>query len=244
MAGPLISLENVTVRHAREQRREVTVLRSVSFDIAPCESIGVIGMERSGKSTLLRVLAGRLLPDEGIVRFEGRSVAAMSDGERAAMLRTAIGLADPSAVISTRCERVVDHVALGLLSSNVSVREGSILARKALASVGAGECADLMPRELTRGERTRVAIARALVRDPKILLVDEPAATPSPGEIESITRLVRTIARERKIALVMASQDPLALRGADRVVHVTDGTLRTSDRPGTVIEFPRSRSAS
>src|SRR5262249_3365697 len=155
-------------------------------------------------------------------------IATMTDGERAAMLRSSIGLADPGAVISTRSERVVDYVALGLLSSNVSLREASILARRALARVEAADCADLLPRELTRAEQTRVAIARALVRDPQLLLVDEPAAMPSPEEIESITRMVRAIARERGIALVMASQDPLALRGADKIVHVTDGALRTS----------------
>lgn len=240
----LLSLENVTKRYARDQRAEVTVLRSVSLDIAPGESVGVFGLERSGKSTLLRVLAGVVRPDDGVVRFDGRPMHALSDGQRAAILRSDIGLADPTAVVSTRCERVVEFVALALLSADVSIRQASVLARHALRRVGAADCADLFPRELTRGEQTRVAIARALVRDPQVLLVDEPAAMPSPEEIESITRMVRQLAREREIALVMASQDPLALRGADRIVHVTDGALKTSDKRGTVVEFPRSRSAS
>lgn len=241
---PLLSLERVTKRYARDQRREVVVLRSVDLEIAARESVGVIGMERAGKSTLLRILAGAVPPDEGVVRFEGRSLNAMTDGERAAVVRSSIALADPVAVISTRCERVVDHVALGLLSRGLSIRQAGVLARHALGRVGAGECADLFPRELTRGEQTRVAIARALVRDPQVLLVDEPAAMPRPDEIEEITRMVREIVRERGIALVMASQDPLALRGADRVVHVTDGELRTSERRGTVVELRRSRSVS
>lgn len=241
---PLLALENVTKRYARDQRQEVVVLANAFMEIAPRESIGVIGMERSGKSTLLRVLAGALPPDDGAVLFEGRSMAAMSDGERSAIVRSSIGFADPTAIVTTRCERVVEHVALGLLSAGASLREASVLARRALARVGAGDCADLFPRELSRGEQTRVAIARALVRDPKVLLVDEPAATPRPDEIEEITRLVREIAREREIALVMASSDPLALRGADRIIHVTDGELRTSEKRGTVVDFPRSRSAS
>lgn len=241
---PLLALKDVSVRFARDQRHEVVVLSNASLEIAPRESIGVIGMERSGKSTLLRVLAGSLPPDQGEVLFEGRAMGAMSDGERAAIVRSSIGFADPAAVVTTRCERVVEHVALGLLSAGASLREANVLARRALARVGAGDCADLFPRQLSRGEQARVAIARALVRDPKVLLVDEPAAMPRPDEIEEITRLVREIAREREIALVMASQDPLALRGADRIVHLTDGELRTSEKRGTVVDFPRSRSAS
>jgi predicted ABC-type transport system involved in lysophospholipase L1 biosynthesis ATPase subunit len=242
--APLISLENVTKRFASDERAEVTVLRDVSFAVEPQESIGVVGLERAGKSTLLRLLAGLVRPDAGVVRFEGRALDALSSEQQATLRRSCIGLADPTAVRSTRCERVVDLVALPLLSAGRTIRGATVVARRTLDRVGATDCADLLPHELTRSELTRVAIARALVRDPRLLLVDEPAAMPSAADIESITRMVRALARDRRIALVMASQDPLALRGADRIVHLTDGELRTSATRGTVVELRRARNAS
>ncbi|MBB4660802.1 ATP-binding cassette domain-containing protein [Conexibacter arvalis] len=234
----LLSLEGVTVRYAPELRNALTVLSSVDLQIGPRETVGVLGLERSGKSTLLRVLAGALPPDAGVVRCEGRDLYAVPERERAELVRSTIGFADPASLAASgRYERVVDLVALGLLSGGRSMREAEIAARRALSAAGASSCAEHHPVELTRAERVRVAVARALARQPRVLLVDEPAALPQPEEVDAITRLLRRLARERQIALVVASQDPAVVRGADRVVHVTDGALRTTTRPGVVVQL-------
>lgn len=241
----LVSLEGVTVVHARDQRGESLILRDVDLTVRAGERIGVLGTtERSGKSALLRVLAGALAPDAGRVIFDGMSLYEVSDTRRAALLREHIGFADPATLELTRCDRIVELVAMALMSGRVSMRSAEIRARQALVHARAGACAEMHPSELTRGERVRVAIARAIVRDPKILLVDEPAALPDPGDVDAIMRLLHATARERGIALVVASRDAFVLRGRwDTIVHVSGGDVATSDRAGELVPFPGRRSA-
>lgn len=241
-AGPLLSLEQVTVRQRPELRSEVVVLRAVDLAIGPRETVGVIGLgERSGKSTLLRVLAGLHPPDEGRVLLEGRSLYELGARERAELLRSTIGFADPDSLTPSRCDRVVELVALALMGSRLSMQSAMVRARRALNEAGVSACGEMRPAELTRAERVRVSIARAIARDPKVLLVDEPAALPDPDEITAVVGLLREIARRRGIALVIASQDPVALRGVDRAVHVSAGVLRTSSRRGgQVVPFPQA----
>lgn len=245
MSSDLVALEHVTVLHARDQRPEAAVLRDVSLSIGAGERIGVIGTtDRSGKSALLRVLAGALAPAAGRVVFDGLALYEVSDARRSTLVREQIGLADPATLDLTRCDRVVELVALALMSGRVSMRVAEVRARQALVRVRAGSCSEMHPSELTRGERVRVAIARALVRDPRILLVDEPAALPDPGEVDSIMRLLRAIARERGIALVVASRDAFVFGPRwDAIVHVSDGDVTSSDRGGELVRFPGRRSA-
>lgn len=244
MSG-LLRLEAVTVRQGREPRNAVAVLKRVDLTVAERERVAVIGTPaRSGKSALMRVLAGALPPDEGRVLCAGRSLYEISDRERSALVRDMVGLADPASVELTRCDRVVELVGLALLSGRVSMRQAQIQARRALSRVGASACADLRPVELTRGERVRVSIARALVREPRVLLIDEPAALPDPDEVDDIIRMVRSVARDLGAALVVATQDPLALVGGwDQMVHVSDGELTSSERDGVLVPFPHRNSA-
>ena len=242
----LVALDGVTVRYAPRQRIETTLLRDVTLSIGAGDKVCLIGTsERSGKSALLRVLAGILPPDAGRVDLVGESLYALPDGRRAALLRDRVGYVDPESLTATRSHRVVDLVAMGLMSGRISMRSAEIRARQALSRVRASSCADLSPAELTRAERIRVATARALVRDPSILLVDEPAALPDPDEVDSILRLLSRTARERGMALVVASNNAIALgrRRWDMIVHVSAGEITTSERIGEVLPFAPRRSA-
>lgn len=237
---PLVAFENVVKRRSDPGGRELAVLDGVTFELNAGDSLGIWGARRSGKSTLLRLVAGLEAPDEGVVRFDGHDVAKLSDREHARLVRSRIGLA-PSSWRETRNARVVDHVALPLLSAGASLREGSIAAREALARVGAGDRADMFVSELSAGERTRVAIARALVRRPALLLVDEPALTPSPSERDELSALLQSLAGEPRLTLVVASEDVTAIRVARQVMTLSDGVLRSSQPPGEVVLFPERR---
>ncbi|MGB2711993.1 MAG: ATP-binding cassette domain-containing protein, partial [Conexibacter sp.] len=125
---PLLAFEHVSKRYRDLGGREVVVLDRVCFEIDSGDSAGVWGLRRSGKSTLLRIAAGLEPPDAGVVRFDGRDLTRMSERERARLVRTQIGLA-PANWRETRNVRVVDHVALPLLSSGASLREATISAR-------------------------------------------------------------------------------------------------------------------
>jgi putative ABC transport system ATP-binding protein len=236
----LLAFEGVTKRYLDLGVREQVVLDRVSFTIDAGSSLGLWGLRRSGKSTLLRIAAGIELPDEGIVRFEGRDITKLSDRERARLVRTKIGLA-PSSWRETRNVPVVEHVALPLLSGGARMRQACPAAREALERVGATSRADVPVFDLSPGERTRVAIARALVREPTLLLVDEPGLTPSPTERDEIYALLRSLAGQRGLTIVVASEDLAAIRTARQALTISDGTLRSSQRPGRVVPFPEDR---
>lgn len=237
---PLLAFEDVSKHVVDGGGRSTAVLDRVSFELEPGESVGVWGMRRSGKSTLLRIAAGLERPDSGTVRFEGRDLTRLSRSEVAQLLRTKIGLA-PMEWHATRNELVVDHVALPALSLGLSLHHAQIAARAMLERVGVTSRADARMVELSPGEHTRVSIARALVRNPALVLVDEPAATPSPGDRDEIYALLRSLAKDPVLTVVIASEDVAAIRTARRALTLSDGQLRSSERQGQVVRFPRRR---
>jgi ABC-type lipoprotein export system ATPase subunit len=236
----LLAFEQVTKRYHDGGGRQRAVLDGVSFELADGDAVGLWGTRRSGKSTLLRLAAGLEQPDDGVVRFEGRDVARLSRGQRSRLLRKRIGLA-PASWQATRNERVVDHVALPILSTGASLHQAGFVARETLERVGAIGRADDHVGELSAGERTRVAIARALVRDPALLLVDEPAMTPSPGERDELAALLRTLMGEPGLTVIAASEDLAVVRAAHRMMTIGDGAVRSSERSAHVVPFPDGR---
>ncbi len=237
---PLLVFENVTKRYRDLGGRDDVVLDRVSFEIEAGVSAGIWGARRSVKSTLLRIATGLEQPDEGVVRFEGRDITRLSDREQAQLVRRKIGLA-PSSWRETRNVPVVDHVALPLLSDGASMREACVTARETIERVGVTGRADASVLALSAGERTCVAIAQALVRRPSLLLIDEPALTPSPSERDELYALLRSLAGEPGLTLVVASEDIAAIRTARQAMTLSDGSIRSSHKPGQVVPFPEDR---
>jgi len=233
----LLSLTQVTRRYG-DGRREVTVLDRVCMEVAAEDFVGVWGPRRSGKTTLLRVAAGIEVPNAGAVCFDGRVLTQMGANERARAMRTH-GIAhvagDWRPQLNQHC---IDSVAMALLGDRVSLREARPLARRALERVGAGACAEEWTGRLSAGERMRVALARGLVREPRLLLVDEPTVSPSAIESHELYALLRSLACEGGPAVVLASEDLEALEGARRIMSISDGELRSMDSEGVVVSFP------
>jgi ABC-type methionine transport system ATPase subunit len=243
----LLSIEGVSKQY-RHGRRDVVVLDDVWLEVEVGEFVGIWGARRSGKSTLLRVACGIELPDSGVVRIDGRDLARLSAAQRSRLLRRDIGFAATSLESwrgwnASRSEGVLDHVALPLISEAWDLDEATVRAREELDRVGAVDCADATPFELSSGEATRVALARALIRRPRLLLVDEPAITLNPTERDEIRELLHALAGASKLTVIVASEEVAALRGAQRVVSIGDGRLLSTDRPGTVVPFPGERTA-
>lgn len=233
----LLSLTQV-IRRYGDGRREVAVLDRVSMEVDANDFVGVWGPRRSGKTTLLRVAAGIEVPDAGMVRFDGQILTRMGASERAKALRTH-GIAHVSGDWHPQLNQLcIDCVALALLGDRVSLREARPLARRALERVGAGACAEEWTGRLSPGERMRVDLARGLVREPRLLLVDEPAVSPSPIECQELYGLLRSLAREDGLAVVLASEDLDALEGARRLMSISGGDLRSMDSEGVVVSFP------
>ncbi len=239
---PLMSFENVSKRYP-DGHREIVVLDCACFDIDEGTFIGVWGARRAGKSTLLRLMAGIEWPDTGKVCFDGCDMAAMPFLRRERLLREEIALMTTGDWHLNAQETVVDHVALSLGSGNSSMSEARRRARAVLSRVGMAAYADDLTRHLSLAERMRVILARALVREPRLLLVDEPAVVPSLTERDALYGLLRDLTRESGITLVVASEEMAPLHGAEIVVSVGDGELCSTDERGVVARFPGSAPA-
>jgi predicted ABC-type transport system involved in lysophospholipase L1 biosynthesis ATPase subunit len=221
--------------------RRIVVLERASFEVHAGDFVGVLGARRTGKSTLLRLAAGIELADSGTISIVGKDIARMSLLDRDRLLRSRIGLLSSDLWRPGRGERVVDLVALPLISDGATLHEARRRARRMLHWAGAVEYADDLAETLAMGERMRALLARALIREPRLLLVDEPAAIPSLSEREEVYALLCSAVRERGAALVVASEDAAPLRGATVMMSIGDGELCSTGEPGVVLPFPDRR---
>jgi predicted ABC-type transport system involved in lysophospholipase L1 biosynthesis ATPase subunit len=233
----LLALEQVSKSYP-DGRRETTVLNDVSLEVDAGDLIGIWGMRRAGKSTLLQIAAGREHPDRGTVYFAGENITRMSPDRRARLQRHGgIGLLGTD-WSPERNKPVLEHVALPLLSDGLSLREAREPAWRALERVGAAGCAYMPAGRVSHGERIRVALAQILVHEPRVLLVDEPAGLLRPSEGVELYQLLRALGRDSQLAIVIASEDVAPIRKTRRMFSIDVGKLRAMDQPGTLVPFP------
>lgn len=240
---PLLSFLNVSKRYP-DGGREIAVLDRVSLEIEAGASVGIRGARRSGKSTLLRLAAGIALPDSGSVCFGGRDIARMTGSERGRLLRGEIAFMSATDWRATPGESVVDHVATSLGSEGLTMRDARRRAMRVLDRVEIGAaCAEESTTSLSLDERARVMLARALAREPRLLILDEPVLLPNLGERDSFNALLRRAASERDIALLMASEEMVALQGVAVMMSIADGELVSTEPQGVVVAMPGRRRA-
>jgi ABC-type multidrug transport system ATPase subunit len=226
----LLELRGVSKWHVRGSRR-VEVLREVSLEIDAGELIAVWGLRRSGRSTLLSVVAGVDRPDSGAVLFDGSDLNARGS----IGLGDGIGFCHPGAS-APGGRRVIDNVRAGMLARGVTVPATYSLARKALERVQAERCSEYTLGDLSAGEAARVSIACALVLQPRLLVIDEPTKGVDLLERDEIVLLLRSLANDG-IAVLVSDGDGSGLSDADRTLSLSGGKLRgkTSPTIGTVL---------
>jgi ABC-type lipoprotein export system ATPase subunit len=240
---PLLSFANVGKRFP-DGGREIAVLSGVSFEIEAGVFVGLYGARRSGKSTLLRLAAGIERPDAGAVRFDGRALDDMTGGERGHLLRGELAFMASDDWRPNLGESVVDHVATSLGSEGLTVRDARRRALGALERVGVTTTGSEEPAgSLSLAERTLVMLARALVHEPRLLLVDEPAVMPNLGDRDKFYLLLRELAGERNMALLVVSEEMGALQGAGVMMSISGGEVCTTEERGSVVVPLPRRSA-
>lgn len=214
----LLELEHVSKRFGRGSGERIA-LHDVSFELDTGELVGVWGSRRSGRSTLLRVVAGIERPDEGIVRIEGRALTgSRPDAPRAAarFCRRTFRAADGNTVL--------EQLMTSQLTRGASLDQARARARHALHRLGAQHSAAMRPGDMDGAEATRVAIARAIVREPKLLVIDEPTIGVDLPARDQILALLRGLSNEG-IAVLYSVTDTSSLTGADRALSLAKGSL-------------------
>jgi lipoprotein-releasing system ATP-binding protein len=215
-------------------RVEVPVLRGTTLRAQRGEWIAVLGASGSGKSTLLHLLGDLDAPDDaaedrGDVVFEGRSLRAMSRGERNRYRNRSIGFVFQFYHLLPELD-VMENTALpalvGLWRLTYYRRRAAIRDRAGaiLESFGLAHRLRHRPRELSGGERQRVALARALMNEPAVLLADEPTGNLDEVTGAGILDLLADLHRGG-LTIVMVTHDPAIAARADRVVRLHDGRV-------------------
>jgi putative ABC transport system ATP-binding protein len=207
-------------------RSGVDVLRDVSLEAAAGEVTAVVGPAGAGKTSLLHLLAGIDRPTAGSVTLDGRTLRGLDDIELTRLRRDRIGLLLPAAsVLPTITLR--ENVTLPLLIARRPPAPDAVDAL--LERVGLAHAADELPSRLTGAERQRVALARALIGGPSLLLADEPAGDMDPQEGAELLLLLRRVADEDGVTVVLFTRDIDDAAGvADQIVMLEAGRVVTA----------------
>jgi putative ABC transport system ATP-binding protein len=224
----VISTEEIS-RSFGSREQVVTAVNRVTMDVHSGESLALVGRSGSGKTTLLNLIAGLDQPTSGKAIFEGREIAALSEKELVELRRHKIGFIFQSFGLIPLLS-AYENVELPLHISGVSWRERRRRATETLQLVGLGPRAKHRPYELSGGEQQRVAIARALVIAPDVLFADEPTGELDTVTAKSIASILKDIAQQRGVTVVVATHDLTLAGTCDRVLTMEDGMLTNSQQ--------------
>ncbi|HOO11999.1 MAG TPA: ABC transporter ATP-binding protein [Bacillota bacterium] len=227
----ILELEGITKIYKKGDS-EVHALDGVSLSIEKGEFTAIVGPSGSGKTTLLNIIGCLDTPTAGVVRYNGSPLGAMSEDERSAYRKQHISFIFQSynliPVLTVR-----ENVELPLvIERRLTKPEIRQKAEEVLAAVGLAGLGDRFPRELSGGQEQRVAIARALVKDPYIVLADEPTANLDSHMAEEIVELMRNINKTLKATFIFSTHDALVQRNARRVINIRDGIIHSDEKKG------------
>jgi putative ABC transport system ATP-binding protein len=213
-------------------RSVVHALAGVDAVIEDGEWLAIQGPTGHGKSTLLQVLGGLDRPTSGIVELDGQNLAGLRESEVTRVRATSIGfIFQTFNLIPTLSAQ--ENVEVALVPLGAGPAERRARAAAALASVGLEERERHLPSELSGGQQQRVAIARALVKEPKVVLADEPTGNLDEGTRDDIMGLLEKLWRERGITLIVVTHDSTVARRAQRIGVMRKGrlTIKQDTRP-------------
>ncbi|HVT29192.1 MAG TPA: ABC transporter ATP-binding protein [Lacipirellulaceae bacterium] len=216
-------VENIVKEYATPAE-PLKVLAGVSFSLARGENLAVLGPSGSGKSTLLSILGTLEPPTSGSVRLCGEDPFALGDVELAGFRRENVGFIFQEHHLLPQCT-VLENVLVPFLSDGAATPEDQQGAAKLLDRVGLAKRLTHRPAELSGGERQRVAIARALVREPMLLLADEPTGNLDRTTAHSIAQLMLELQRERRAILVVVTHSEAVAAMLGRRMEIDSGLL-------------------
>lgn len=225
MTTPLLSLNDVTRSFSLASGDDLHILKGINLDVHPGEVAAVVGKSGSGKSTLLNLLGLLDTPTSGTYRCGDVDVGPLSDARLADLRASYFGFVFQQYLLLDR-RTALENVAEPLLfGSPRDIATRNQRAMELLEAVGLKERANQTPSHLSGGEQQRVAIARAMVRNPRMILADEPTGALDVGTGEHVLNQLFQQVRDRNIGMILVTHDPAVASQADAIYTLTDGVL-------------------
>lgn len=221
----MLELRSVTRRYAGVEDR--IVLDRLSFRLEAGEYVAIMGESGIGKSTLLNVIAGLDLPDQGEVLFDGNDLAVLDDEARTRLRRARMGFVFQAFHLLPHLT-VAGNVELPLALNRIHGPPAAERVHEVLTSVGLGGRVHSFPRELSGGEMQRVAVARALVHRPSLVLADEPTGNLDPENAAMVLGVLREQLKRDGAAGILVTHSELAAQTTDRILRFTRRGLLTA----------------
>ena len=219
----MYQLTGVT-KHYTRGRKTVRALDGIDLDIEDGGRLVIQGPTGGGKSTLLQMLGGLDRPTSGSVRLGDRDLGSLSEAQLTKVRGEMIGFVFQSFNLIPTLN-AQENVETALVPMGVGKQERARRAEQALASVGLGERLGHTPAELSGGQQQRVAIARALVKEPRVLLADEPTGNLDEETRDDIMSLLEQLWRDRGLTFVMVTHDTTVAARAPRLAVIRAGKV-------------------
>jgi putative ABC transport system ATP-binding protein len=219
----MLQLRDLVKHYPAVGGETVRAVDGVSLHVRPGEMVALYGPSGSGKTTLLLMIATLLAPTSGTVTIDDQDVSSLSEREASHFRLEQLGFIRQNFDLLPGVS-AIDNAVLKLLKT-VRWREAHRQIAPMLERLGLADRVAHRAETLSMGERQRVMIARALSTEPSLLLADEPTGSLDSQRSREVLELLRELCRERNVAVVLVSHDPLAAAYADRVFALRDGKL-------------------
>jgi putative ABC transport system ATP-binding protein len=211
----------------KEYRREGNIIRAlvdINLDISAGEVVFITGPTACGKTTLLNVLSGLDLPDDGQIILDGENIARAGEDRLSNIRRQKIGFVFQDFNLIETLTGIENIEAL-LWPTVLSKKEIENRAIQSLRDVDLLERKDHFPRQMSGGEKQRIAIARAIVHQPRVLFADEPTGNLDPGTEGEIMKLLRKLNEDMGTTMVIVTHQEKLLSFADKVIQMERGRI-------------------
>ncbi|WP_216379700.1 ABC transporter ATP-binding protein [Arcanobacterium phocae] len=225
----MLQLRDITRTVTLPNGEDLHILRGVNCDIASGEHISIVGHSGTGKSTLLNIIGLLDQPSSGTYMWDDIDVVSLSDAHRSRLRGESVGFVFQQFNLFPS-RTVLNNVEVPLFyNSGLELYKRHEKAARILESVGLGDRLDAYPSQLSGGEQQRVAIARALVRNPRLILADEPTGALDPDTGMQVMDVLEQAAQQNNAALIVISHDMNVAQRANTVYRISDGVLNRID---------------